>query len=235
MPINKNCPWSGKKIQADSLTQYKGHQVGFCNTGCRDKFEKAIKLFDAEIDDCDYGLAANFRRFAKYNQWINKNLYKVVGTLEQGQFERDRGAFFGSIQSTLNHIMVWDRSWLQRMAAHTIKYQALDYVLDLSKPQGHKHLLYKTFEDLYAARLTLDDTFMQFCDELKESDLATTFSYKDMAGKQQSKNFGGVLQQVFNHQTHHRGQISTMLAQMDLDMGATDFLLILGDKAHESL
>ena len=44
--INENCPWSGKPIDEGSLTTYKGQVVGFCNTGCRDKFVKAVDLFD---------------------------------------------------------------------------------------------------------------------------------------------------------------------------------------------
>ena len=47
--VNRNCPWSGKPIAADSLTSYRGHVVGFCNPGCRDKFEKATGLFDSRI------------------------------------------------------------------------------------------------------------------------------------------------------------------------------------------
>ncbi len=47
--INETCPWSGNPISADALTTYKGHVVGFCNTGCRDKFEKATVMFDAAI------------------------------------------------------------------------------------------------------------------------------------------------------------------------------------------
>lgn len=45
--INKTCPWSGKPVQADSLTEYDGKVVGFCNTGCRDKFAGAIRHFEA--------------------------------------------------------------------------------------------------------------------------------------------------------------------------------------------
>ena len=44
--INKNCPWSGNPIEEKSLTTYNGQVVGFCNTGCRDKFNKAVDLFD---------------------------------------------------------------------------------------------------------------------------------------------------------------------------------------------
>jgi hypothetical protein len=47
--INDTCPWSGKPVAADSLTEYRGTVVGFCNTGCRDKFEKAVAHFDAAL------------------------------------------------------------------------------------------------------------------------------------------------------------------------------------------
>ncbi len=49
--VNDICPWSGDPVEADSLTEYKGKVVGFCNTGGRDKFEKATAMFDAAIQD----------------------------------------------------------------------------------------------------------------------------------------------------------------------------------------
>ena len=48
--VNEVCPWSGKPVSADSLTRYKGAVVGFCNPGCKDKFEAATKAFDAAIE-----------------------------------------------------------------------------------------------------------------------------------------------------------------------------------------
>jgi hypothetical protein len=51
--INATCPWSGKPVSADSLTRYRGHVVGFCNTGCRDKFEAASRAFDSAIEAKD--------------------------------------------------------------------------------------------------------------------------------------------------------------------------------------
>ncbi|MCT8972280.1 glutathione S-transferase [Microbaculum marinisediminis] len=47
--VNAVCPWSGDPVRADSLTLYRGRVVGFCNTGCRDKFAKATALFDENI------------------------------------------------------------------------------------------------------------------------------------------------------------------------------------------
>ena len=48
--VNEICPWSGDPVSPDSLTLYRGKVVGFCNTGCRDKFEKAASAFDTAID-----------------------------------------------------------------------------------------------------------------------------------------------------------------------------------------
>jgi len=48
--VNDVCPWSGKPVSEDSLTRYRGKVVGFCNTGCRDKFEAATRSFDAQIE-----------------------------------------------------------------------------------------------------------------------------------------------------------------------------------------
>lgn len=56
--VNETCPWSGKPIAADSLTLYRSEVVGFCNPGCRDKFEAAIGHFEKAIADRDVPLIA---------------------------------------------------------------------------------------------------------------------------------------------------------------------------------
>lgn len=48
--INDICPWSGKPVSTDSLMLYRDQVIGFCNTGCRDKFKKAVELFDPLIE-----------------------------------------------------------------------------------------------------------------------------------------------------------------------------------------
>ena len=48
--VNDTCPWSGKPVSADSLTLYRGHVVGFCNPGCRDKFDAATQAFDQALE-----------------------------------------------------------------------------------------------------------------------------------------------------------------------------------------
>ena len=53
--INAACPWSGKPVRDDSLTRYRGRVVGFCNPGCRDKFDQAMRDFDTLIDGTQTG------------------------------------------------------------------------------------------------------------------------------------------------------------------------------------
>jgi len=48
--VNETCPWSRKPVSADSLTRYNGKVVGFCNPGCREKFDQATSAFDAAIE-----------------------------------------------------------------------------------------------------------------------------------------------------------------------------------------
>src|SRR5258708_28960548 len=53
---------------------------------------------------------------ARYNRWQNENLYGAADTLSDAERRRDRGAFFGSIHATLNHLLWADRIWMSRLA-----------------------------------------------------------------------------------------------------------------------
>ena len=61
---------------------------------------------------------AQFTLLARYNEWMNNKLYEAAATLPAGELAAGRGAFFGSLQATLNHIAVADTIWLKRFAAH---------------------------------------------------------------------------------------------------------------------
>lgn len=75
-PINDICPWSGQPVQADSLTEYRGHLVGFCNPGCRDKFAAAIDAFEAQLR----GGAYERRRMLGLGTWtVGVQQLKVYG------------------------------------------------------------------------------------------------------------------------------------------------------------
>ena len=87
--------------------------------------------------------------------------------------------------------------------------------------------LFANIEPLATRRALLDRVIVGFAQELKEAHLDSPFEYKSTKGVQGRKNFYGVLMHFFNHQTHHRGQATTLFTQLGVDVGATDLLLLL--------
>jgi DinB family. len=79
----------------------------------------------------------HLRLLSRYNQWMNDKLYNTAAQLPADELARDRGAFFGSLQGTLSHIMVADIIWLQRFSEHPAQHPALDPIRAMSKPKPY--------------------------------------------------------------------------------------------------
>lgn len=180
-------------------------------------------------------LKANFELMADYNRWMNQNIYLAASELSTEELNKNRGAFFESIIGTLNHILVGDIVWLKRFADHPSAYKALDPVRALAKPKALNAILYSDFSDLHSAREQIDDVISFFVKELNERDLVADFLYTNSKQQAYNKNFAFVIQHFFNHQTHHRGQLSTLFSQMGIDIGATDLLLCIPDTNQPEL
>lgn len=170
-------------------------------------------------------LKSHFELLASYNLWMNENLYSASKHLSDDELSSDRGAYFGSIIGTLNHILVGDIIWLKRFAEHPSEFAALSYVRALTMPSSLDTQLYDNINALFVERVKLDKVITTFCSELNEDHLNSTLSYKNTKGKLFHKKISDLLLHLFNHQTHHRGQISTLLNQQGIDVGATDLLL----------
>lgn len=165
-----------------------------------------------------------FKQLALYNQWINKSIFEAAARLCHGELCRDRSAYFGSIIGTLNHILVGDICWFKRFADHPANFQSLNYFRSLSNPGSLDEILHDELPDLCKAREQSDRVILQFTTELTEKIIASTLSYRNIKGHQYNKNLGHLLLHVFNHQTHHRGQVSTLLYQAGIDVGVTDLV-----------
>jgi uncharacterized damage-inducible protein DinB len=167
---------------------------------------------------------------SRYNRWMNEKLYATAAKLDDNDLTRDQGAYFKSILGTLNHIMVADLVWLNRFAAHPAEYLALDYVRRLDKPSLLNQILYKDFYELNVQREQLDQVIIDWCLELIADDLDTPLFYHSMKKEPYTKKLGSLILHFFNHQTHHRGQATTLLSQNGLDVGITDLLLLIPDE-----
>jgi uncharacterized damage-inducible protein DinB len=172
---------------------------------------------------------AFFSHLASYNQWMNRKLYEAAAALPEEALHRDRGAFFRSIFGTLVHITVADVIWLKRIAGNFPGLASLTCLAGLPAPMSLDQRLCGTLPELAGLRVMLDEALIAFCAEVQPSQLAAPFEYRTTKGIAYRKFLGDVLQHVFNHQTHHRGQASTLFSQLGIDIGATDLVLLLPD------
>ena len=164
---------------------------------------------------------------AAYNQWMNVRMFEAAARLSADELASERGAFFGSILGTLNHIVVGDTIWLQRFATHPAKFSALDAVCALPVPAALNQILFADLAGLAARRKLLDASISDWAENLDAGDLEHLLEYANTKGVKSRKRFGSLVMHFFNHQTHHRGQASTLLFQAGEDIGVTDLLALI--------
>jgi uncharacterized damage-inducible protein DinB len=170
-----------------------------------------------------------FSHLATYNQWMNRKLYEAAAGLSEEELHRNRGAFFGSIFGTLNHVAIGDILWFKRISSHVPGLASLKYVDQLPQPRFPSTPLCGNLSGLAGLRSALDEAIVAFCTEASPSLLDDTLEWTSRNGVKSRKILGDVLLHAFNHQTHHRGQVTTLFSQMGIDVGDTDLILLLPD------
>ena len=177
-------------------------------------------------------LKDHFELLSVYNQWMNSKIYEAAGQLSAAELAKDRGAFFGSILGTLNHIVVGDTIWLKRFATHPSCLDSLREVAGLQNPTRLNQIVFNDFGSLSEHRTWLDSNIINWIAELSEGDLDFILSYHNTKGVPANKRYSSLALHFFNHQTHHRGQVSTLLSQAGVNIGATDLLAQIPEEAH---
>jgi len=147
---------------------------------------------------------AYIRRMARYNRWQNESLYGVAGGLSAQEREQERGAFFGSIHKTLSHLLWADRVWMSRFT-------------DLpAAPGGIRESvdLYPDWHVLTTERARFDRAIVDWADAVDQAWLAADQTYYSGGARRDVTRPRWILvTHMFNHQTHHRGQVHCMLTQ----------------------
>lgn len=164
---------------------------------------------------------------ADYNRWMNQRMYEAACSLPEAEVTRDRGAFFGSILHTLNHIAVGDTIWLHRFSQHPEMSVLQTELLKFPQPSSLRQEIGSSMDILRTYRQALDEVIVRWSCTITPEQLASTLTYRSMAGQPSSKIFSHLVQHFFNHQTHHRGQVSTLLFQAGVDVGVTDLLAVI--------
>jgi uncharacterized damage-inducible protein DinB len=151
------------------------------------------------------------RLMAEYNTWMNDKVYTACATLPDAERKLDRGAFFQSIHGTLSHILWADRANLSRLLAWDVV---------IGKPSD---ILFDDFDQLWLERKRLDEELLRWATQLDEGKLAEDFELVSAAYQRRRRMpLYLLVVQLFNHQTHHRGQLTTLLSQLQIDLGSTD-------------
>jgi uncharacterized damage-inducible protein DinB len=180
------------------------------------------------MDNSTDTLLANFRFLANYNRWFNDRLYGACEKLPDAERRRDRGAFFHSVHGSLNHIFWGDCIWLRRFASQGCEFRALSSEL-LRLPEGAVHgtMIHEDWVQLRAARDGLDVAIEAWVGEMPADFLLSTMRYTNTKGLQRAHPAWQAMTHFFNHQTHHRGQVTTLLSQAGIDVGVTDILALV--------
>lgn len=157
---------------------------------------------------------AYFNLLARYNEWANERLYEACARLDETEFKAARPAFFGSIHATLNHILVADRLWMSRLAGG-----ALTLALNT--------ILFKDLAPLRAARQAQDRLLRELVGAIATTQLDEALVYRNTRGEEFSTPIRLVLGHLFNHQTHHRGQVHDLLSQTAVPPPELDLMIFV--------
>ncbi len=155
----------------------------------------------------------HYTTFAGYNAWANRRLYEAAALLSDADYRADKGAFFKSMQGTLNHLLVADRIWMKRFTGQGEAPGRLDTIL-------HEGLA-----DLRVARDAEDRRILAYIDGLDEERLAGVIRYRRVSTPDAFvQKLMPALDHWFNHQTHHRGQAHMILTTLGQPAPELDLL-----------
>lgn len=180
----------------------------------------------------DAAFSDNYRFLARYNRWMNQRLYEACAGLTDEARKQERGAFFGSLHRTLNHLVVADQIWLRRFAQcgldHGVTLASLDgTVLDLPPGSPLDTVPFEDWPALRAKREQLDAAIEAWVADMPEAYPQFTMTYSNSKGVARAHPAWRAMTHFFNHQTHHRGQATTLLTQAGVDMGVTDLIALV--------
>jgi uncharacterized damage-inducible protein DinB len=168
-------------------------------------------------------MSDRYRMFAAYNAWANDRIYHAAANLSDADYRADRGAFFGSVHGTLNHLLVGDRIWMRRFTGAGDAPDRLDAIL------------YDDFGELRESRRAEDLRIKRYVDGLDDEKLHGSMryiSYRTVTNpKTVTQELGPALDHFFNHQTHHRGQVHCLLTAIGGKDSAPSLDLIVFQRA----
>ena len=152
-----------------------------------------------------------YQLMAQYNRWMNSKIFTVCEDIPDSERKRDMSAFFKSIHGTLNHILYGDIAWLERLRDNTYT------------PGTIENNLFADFEALKKKREETDREIIEWANSLEQQYLRQDHTYTtNVDNKTRDLPVWVLATHMFNHQTHHRGQVTTLIKQLGYEPGITD-------------
>ncbi len=159
------------------------------------------------------------RTMAAYNRWQNGSLYAAAGAISDSERKRQRGAFFGSIHGTLSHILWGDQLWLSRFTSTADSPPAVSAMAETAE-------LHPDWDELVAARNVCNDAIAAWAENMDPAWLDGEMTWTSALGREFSQPKWLLATHMFNHQTHHRGQVHAMLTAAGARPDDTDMPLM---------
>lgn len=166
---------------------------------------------------------------AIYNQRINLQLLDRCLALSSEMLEKETGSFFSNILSYWNHILFGDLILLGRLAANNIAQLHPTDLANFPTPKSTQDIYLRQLVELAVLRKQVDELIIKFCDNLTEEDCGKFITYTTTEGQSMTKAVADITQHIFNHQTHHRGQLTCILSQFGVDYGCMDLPFIVSE------
>ncbi len=169
-------------------------------------------------------IGAQYRLLARYNTWMNARLYALAAGLGEDVRRADRGAFFRSIHGTFNHLLLVERIWLYRLTGDAAISTSRDAEGNVIRYRSLDQELYADFDRLRREQAATDADAERWVGGLDEERLAAPIRYHSTDGSAREHPLWQAVTHLFNHQTHHRGQLTTLFSQLGHDPGVTDLI-----------
>ncbi|WDE07977.1 damage-inducible protein DinB [Thalassomonas viridans] len=172
-------------------------------------------------------LVKNFRMLSRYNIRINRQLLNCCRQLSTQALNKETHSFFPDVISYWNHLLFGDLILMRRLVANQLGGFILSDFNGFPEPVSPQDIYHRELEDICILRERLDQLMLAFFAELTDDECRKTMSYTSTEGERINKCVADVCQHLFNHQAHHRGQLTCILSQLDLDYGCMDLPVLV--------
>ncbi len=158
----------------------------------------------------------HFAYLARYNRVANESLIDHIASLPPSEMSKPRGSYFGSIQGLLDHVIMCDINWLRRFRILFAADEALNRPRLAPPGSDWTNYEFPLFEEFRRERAAVDAIFVDWIAAADTARFGEVLAYSDSHGQSQRYYLREALDHVFNHQTHHRGQISQILDELGI-------------------